>query len=300
MKIFYKYYNYLDPSYFIEPTIKISQPFLLNDPFEKSLTAEAIELLIEEFMSEFYKLESKSISEDEMRKEFKGMFSTLTTMHGIVSLSETHRNALMWSHYANSHKGICIGYKSDFLSSLPRPERNNDDGKYYPIKINYDNCRFDIEKYNNEKPFFRELAIESLSKKSDDWIYEKEHRCIIPFSWTDKVILKGTPSSLSSNMAEWVINDEKFSHRENDEFSYLDEYKYLYGCFSQEPNAILLKSIAVESVSELYFGCQINDEYMNNILNVFRDNIEKTKHIKVYKYKPHPNRFELTAERVVL
>jgi hypothetical protein len=29
---------------------------------------------------------------------------------GIFSLSESNRISLMWSHYANSHRGFCIGY----------------------------------------------------------------------------------------------------------------------------------------------------------------------------------------------
>ncbi|MBL0543901.1 DUF2971 domain-containing protein [Aeromonas jandaei] len=300
MNSLYKYYDYLKPEYFNEPTIKISQPFLLNDPFEKSLSEEAVELIVEEFMLDFEKLPNKDVSRDEMRKRFYGFFSTLTTMHGIVSLSETHRNLLMWSHYANSHRGICIGYKSNFLSSLPRPEKENDEGKYSPIKVNYDSCRFDIEKYLNEKPFFREMAIESLSKKSDDWIYEKEHRCIIPFSWADKVILKDSPSSLSPEITKWVMDEDKFSYIKGNQFSYLSEHSYLYGLFNKEPNALLLKSISIDSISELYFGCQIDDDYMNDILNTLRHHNEKTKHIRIYKYTANKNRFELTPERVIL
>lgn len=30
----------------------------------------------------------------------------------IYSLSETRENILMWSHYANNHKGFCLGFES--------------------------------------------------------------------------------------------------------------------------------------------------------------------------------------------
>src|SRR5690606_33927290 len=34
---------------------------------------------------------------------------------GIYSLSKTPLDELLWAHYANSHKGFCIGYDIDVL-----------------------------------------------------------------------------------------------------------------------------------------------------------------------------------------
>ena len=34
---------------------------------------------------------------------------------GICSFSKARKNQLMWSHYADEHKGICIGFKEEYL-----------------------------------------------------------------------------------------------------------------------------------------------------------------------------------------
>lgn len=36
----------------------------------------------------------------------------------ILSFSESERNALMWSHYADQHRGICIGFKRSALEGI--------------------------------------------------------------------------------------------------------------------------------------------------------------------------------------
>lgn len=36
----------------------------------------------------------------------------------ILSLSEINDNILMWSHYANYHKGVCLGFKTKKLNNM--------------------------------------------------------------------------------------------------------------------------------------------------------------------------------------
>lgn len=44
----------------------------------------------------------------DLRKKFNNQF-------GILSLTPINDNILMWSHYANSHKGFCVGFDSEKL-----------------------------------------------------------------------------------------------------------------------------------------------------------------------------------------
>jgi hypothetical protein len=203
MNTYYKYYSYLEPEYFTDPTIKISQPYLLNDPFEQFLPEDAVEVILNDFIEN----DPEHKMTDEMIERLRETFHQMTSGTGIVSLSETHRNLLMWSHYADSHKGLCIGYKKDFLSSLPPLESKTDRSKYTPVKVNYDSCRFDIEKYEHEKPIFIDIPLNSLITKSNDWIYEKEHRCLISFAWADKVVINGDLYSMSKIQSEWMLMD---------------------------------------------------------------------------------------------
>lgn len=86
---------------------------------------------------------------------------------GVVCYSETNSNILMWSHYADSHKGLCFEFDSD-----KRPIKQWKNFKFHPIM--YSNERkIDILTEGYVESFFKLLTTKSL-----DWNYEKEHRLI--------------------------------------------------------------------------------------------------------------------------
>ncbi|MDQ1185456.1 DUF2971 domain-containing protein [Agrobacterium larrymoorei] len=70
--------------------IKISLYDSLNDPFD------FLGLAID------YRSERRRLSK--IKKELSASF-------GIVCLSETWKEPLMWGHYADSHRGICLGFE---------------------------------------------------------------------------------------------------------------------------------------------------------------------------------------------
>lgn len=302
MNVYYKYYSALPPEYFINPTIKISQPYLFNDPFEQFLSQDAVDAILKEFKEN----EPPEEMTDELVESLIRTFQRWSSGTGVVSLSETHRNKLMWSHYANSHRGLCIGYKKDFLSSLPPHKSKLDTSKYVPVKVNYDSCRFDIDRYEREQPTFIDIASSSLFTKSDDWIYEKEHRCIISFAWADKVIIRGNVTSVSPDFHSWMFSDESIKAKVENEFngktetivSFRDERKYLYASLSEESNALILKNIKPSSITEVYFGCLANSEYINSIVKTIRENKELLGHIKIYQYETSKTKFELISKRI--
>jgi hypothetical protein len=86
---------------------------------------------------------------------------------GVVCFSENNANLLMWSHYADSHKGICLIYESEERPILKWKKYN-----YYKIKYRQ-NREIDVLKVGFENAFFS-----LLTTKSPDWEYEKEHRLI--------------------------------------------------------------------------------------------------------------------------
>ena len=71
-------------------------------------------------------------------------------------------NILMWSHYADSHKGVCL--KFDLLQDLDT----------FSLTVPVD--------YNSEYPEFDTLngnpGINIITRKSLDWAYEHEHRTV--------------------------------------------------------------------------------------------------------------------------
>lgn len=77
---------------------------------------------------------------------------------------------LMWSHYADSHNGICVGYNvSDILSN----------SGFFLLPVVYSDSipsiDFDLEYYNIGDPLFPLL---SIATKSLDWEYEQEWRIV--------------------------------------------------------------------------------------------------------------------------
>lgn len=74
----------------------------------------------------------------------------------ICSLSTDYKHTLLWSHYADGHKGCCIEVSIDNLNIKP---------------INYTNDILDVNKEED-----KELL---LSYKSPIWEYEKEARAFL-------------------------------------------------------------------------------------------------------------------------
>ena len=88
----------------------------------------------------------------------------------ITCLSENNNHILMWSHYADSHKGVCLQFK-DIKQCLNVGKIN----MHYE-RVNYVPC----DKRPTLKPLSTDHAsiIETLSTKYDIWEYEQEWRII--------------------------------------------------------------------------------------------------------------------------
>jgi len=95
----------------------------------------------------------------------------------ICSLSRDPDNELMWSHYAEGHRGVAIGV-----------EVNN--SKYQVKPIEYDGLH--TLGMNNMHP---DAAVDILSHKLDVWSYEEEVR----------VFLKGKKTTVDVQVKEIVF-----------------------------------------------------------------------------------------------
>lgn len=80
---------------------------------------------------------------------------------GVISLSKDDNNILLWSHYAENHTGVCIGFATDSE----------------PFNLTYE------VDYQLERPIFRPLAADRtnlmeriLLRKASIWHYEEEWR----------------------------------------------------------------------------------------------------------------------------
>ncbi len=77
----------------------------------------------------------------------------------IFALSETSSSSTMWSHYADSHRGICIGFNTADMKNLEPVEYLSET----PIIVGED-----------AESIYKSVAL----RKSIDWKYEREWRAV--------------------------------------------------------------------------------------------------------------------------
>ena len=148
----------------------------LNDPFDCNVDiSRALDQLL--LMKEKDKYDRlKTLREDGLLLQ---KFETKISPLGICSFSYIDDETLMWSHYANDHKGVCLRYEfpkyflnrtSEFLGISPV--------SYEPNSVSdwiYNN----IDIYESDHAYFStELLKKAITSKAPAWQYEKEVRII--------------------------------------------------------------------------------------------------------------------------
>jgi hypothetical protein len=118
-------------------------------------------------MEGIYYYNSGKLNED-IRKKLSGEKERLK----ICSLSEANDNILMWSHYADSHKGVAIGIQIE-------------DRKYEIRPIQYDGYS-----YISDNNYCNQSAKAILTHKADVWSYEKENRVFCDNNYIDVKIVE--------------------------------------------------------------------------------------------------------------
>jgi Protein of unknown function (DUF2971). len=106
---------------------------------------------------------------------------TTNSLLGALSLSELYDNELMWSHYAEEHKGYVIGF--DSLHPFFNQKKSDSDELRHLQKIEYRDKPpvINLMNTNGSELFF---------VKSSKWAYEAEWRMLLPLSDATEVIDK--------------------------------------------------------------------------------------------------------------
>lgn len=138
----------------------------------------------------------------------------------VACFSQSPTNFLMWSHYSDFHKGICIGY-----STLKKTEKNivyleiNDnqieslnfeDLQYLPvIKVDYDDkIQYEFNQLTQSTEALGQLVL----KKSNIWKYEKEWRILHRYVEHENINLaKNTVNAIYIG-SKMKIDDELLVH----------------------------------------------------------------------------------------
>jgi hypothetical protein len=139
-------YKFLDAHYGLkslrEKRLKISRLEDLNDPFE---------------------LLPYEQTDRETRKGFREARKIWGATHGLLCFSADWRDPVIWAHYSDKHRGLCLGF--DIPENMGRP-------------VTYLGERKTLPPLN--KPLAQEDSDAWLYSKFENWFYEKEIR-----SWTN-------------------------------------------------------------------------------------------------------------------
>jgi hypothetical protein len=153
-------YRYLDAESALKSmesrSLRISRLHELNDPFEWRLAISGIppegEPLIEKWIASILANQSK--------------------IWGLLCFSATCKEPVLWSHYADKHRGVAFEVEYDCKPDNPT------EIKYPPDRLVIDGARY-AELQRNEpalKEYLLPFMKPMMTQKSPSWGYEKEYR----------------------------------------------------------------------------------------------------------------------------
>jgi hypothetical protein len=126
-----------------EKRLKIAEYADLNDPFE------------------LFPFEQ---TEKDAREYTKKVVKILSREHGVLCFSESWRSTLMWAHYGDKHKGICLGFEIEDNDNLTKIEYISN---RVPSRIDFKKPLAGVDE---------PMLTKCLNVKHRGWEYEKERR----------------------------------------------------------------------------------------------------------------------------
>jgi len=207
-------YKYLHPdrvNVLRDGEIRFSSPKVLNDPFElkphiaaiatKQYLEAEIDRSLPAVLAEEYSRFPAQFRENVSFQQFQAKFSDLklgvmeradkasSTVQrlmaqkfeeiiGILCLSESPANLLMWAHYADSHQGFVVEFDSE-APFFDQRKGHHDEFRYLRKVI-----------YRDRRPslILSESDFSPFLTKSLDWRYEAEWRMMIPLAEANRTI----------------------------------------------------------------------------------------------------------------
>lgn len=319
MNILYKYYSSsLElENYLLNPTIRLSQISGLNDPFEGKLTDRLISTMTQKMISAGQLESLGTIEKNE--KKMRDITDYIMNSISVVALTETQRNLLMWAHYASEHRGCCIGYQTDFISEKPVKSESKC-FCYTPKKINYDDVVFDDEQIEaiNKIPHMNDEVLNkilhrAITTKSDEWIYEKEHRLVLPIEWSDEIIIRHTSKlpeyvkkiidKLRTSKGYKVVETTKLINI----YPSLTERRGLWKDEEKEPfenalskykDALFLKKIDSKYIKSIYLGMNYPKAKKDSLIQILKANKDQLGHIDLYSSDYSKERFDIKTKKI--
>lgn len=175
-----------------------SSPKEFNDPFDSNIRVRYDLRGENKFLQELIRIIRKnkpSLSLKKVRKEAENIlaiqkehpqkiseimknnfYKIVCNQSGILCLTKNINSIIMWSHYANSHKGFCVGFKTSKIIELIDCFRSKYLKLYDLDKVDYKKEYPKIDKFTLSGNEINKIP---LTIKSSEWTYEEEYRLIL-------------------------------------------------------------------------------------------------------------------------
>jgi len=175
---------------FLEGKLPLTSPSRFNDPFDTKHAFDYSNHNLEHTPEEQCAIDEKGWSEKSVqqvkRKEQERGWQKKYTG---CCFAERRDSLLMWTHYADSHKGVCLQFKYD------------SDPKKLPAGCFFKKIRYSTHRPKPDASRISEFEETLLLTKSIDWMYEEEWRVVAP----------ADPDSKSNEGFDGLIGASPFS-----------------------------------------------------------------------------------------
>ncbi len=108
-------------------------------------------------------------------KVLRGFANHSRENYCVLSFATNFNNPVLWSHYADSHKGFCVGIKHEVFHTTVESLFDKTGMPFYNSWVQYVSERPDFVPSNNENAEL-ELFWSHLTMKTMHWQYENEYR----------------------------------------------------------------------------------------------------------------------------
>lgn len=255
----YKYIGEQNPEVFTkiitsilkDKTLKVTNPKDFNDPFdcniphiEEGLDNLLLNLIKKEFRGKQYKKKLKTkefkVHIEELKEEvvkatneLHDLWDDSISKFKVISFSSKDDNILMWSHYANYHQGLVLGFKKLEKTFFKDAKR---------VNYNY--------QQESKRFIFNYIVKKAITIKNNQDMMDEESEKIIPYLFNYFYIKK----------EDWKYENEWRIVFQADDVR-----------ISQYQEKIEIVNFEQETLSEIIFGYKMDNKQKKEIIKIIKN-----------------------------
>ncbi|WPC76102.1 DUF2971 domain-containing protein [Vibrio porteresiae] len=203
---------YSDPKQFNDPLD--CSPILIDDLPEHKIEDLCVKMLLKNVGKNeadskiksfrYYSTQYDSLEEQrksyfyQLKQEIKSQLDNIMKNLGVLSLSGKCDSPLMWSHYADEHRGICLEFDMDGAVDTPC-QIDYEGNRGISTKLIYDYI------VNNSHTAHEQIQNQYFYTKAPEWKYESEWRLLSQSYGSHQIPFKLSGIYFGMRCDSWVV-----------------------------------------------------------------------------------------------